>query len=223
MRETFNNQKVQVVVADDHPLILESIKGVFNLHDNTIDVICFTKLHDLERALDDDGVPPNLILIDFNMPGLASVEAISAFMARHPTSRIAVISGHVDSQLARDVIRRGCLGFVPKSLAPTAVYHAIRLMSSGDRFLPDFLVESFVPATEAAPPAALPDRQKHGLTRREIEVLRALASGQTNKQIARELAIEEVTVKLHLRRSYAKLSVRNRIEAVRAVFDGALG
>lgn len=53
--------------------------------------------------------------------------------------------------------------------------------------------------------------------------MRALASGQTNKQIARELAIEEVTVKLHLRRSYAKLSVRNRIEAVRAVFDGALG
>ena len=214
---------IRLFIADDHPLILESIKGVFNLHDNTIDVVCFTKLCDLERALDDGGIPPNLILIDFNMPGLASLEAISGFMARHPTSRIAVISGHVDSQLARDVIRRGCLGFVPKSLAPAAVYHAIRLMSSGGRFLPDFLVESFTPATEDAPPAALPDRQKHGLTRREIEVLRALASGQTNKQIARELAIEEVTVKLHLRRSYAKLNVRNRIEAVRAVFDGALG
>ena len=114
---------------------------------------------------------------------------------------------------------------MPKSLAPTAVYHAIRLMTNGDRFLPDFLVESPGQAIQIeapAPPPAPAGRQKHGLTRREVEVLRALASGQTNKQIARELAIEEVTVKLHLRRSYAKLSVRNRIEAVRAVFEGAL-
>ena len=217
---------IRLFVADDHPLILESIKGVFNIYDDTIEVVCFTDIRDLESALADDERNPDLVLIDFNMPGLASVDAVSGFMARHPGPRVAVISGHVDSQLAREVIRRGCLGFVPKSLAPTAVYHAIRLMTNGDRFLPDFLVDSPSPTIQLPLPAApsLPaGRQKHGLTRREVEVLRALASGQTNKQIARELAIEEVTVKLHLRRSYAKLNVRNRIEAVRAVFEGALG
>ena len=155
------------------------------------------------------------------MHGLASLEAVSAFMARHPGLRIAIISGYVDSHLAREIIHRGCLGYVPKSLAPTAVYHAVQLMANGDRFLPDFLVDEHFSADAAPPPP--PGRQKHGLTRREVEVLRALASGQTNKQIARELAIEEVTVKLHLRRSYAKLNVRNRIEAVRAVFEGVLG
>jgi len=218
---------IRLFIADDHPLILESIKGVFNVYDDTIEVVCFTDIRDLENALAGDQRDPDLVLIDFNMPGLASIDAVAGFMARHPGPRIAVISGYVDSQLAREVIRRGCLGFVPKSLAPTAVYHAIRLMTNGDRFLPDFLVESppSPPPTDAlaapvpSPPAG---RQKHGLTRREVEVLRALASGQTNKQIARELTIEEVTVKLHLRRSYAKLNVRNRIEAVRAVFEGAL-
>ncbi|MEI6558970.1 MAG: response regulator transcription factor [Rhodospirillaceae bacterium] len=212
---------LRLLVADDHPLILESIKAVFKVYDSSIEVLGFTDIRDLEVALGTDAPPPDLVLIDFNMPGLASLDAISGFMGRHPGRRVAVISGHVDSHLAREVIRLGCLGFVPKSLAPTAVYHAIRLMTNGDRYLPDFLFEPSAPANTSEPPAP-PGRQKHGLTRREVEVLRALVTGHTNKQIARDLAIEEVTVKLHLRRGYAKLNVRNRIEAVRAVLEGAL-
>ena len=211
---------IRLYIADDHPLILDSIKSVFSAYDSGIEVCCFSDIRSLETALGQEGRPPDLVLIDFNMPGLASLDAVSGFMARHPNLRTAIISGYVDSQLAREVIRRGCLGFVPKSLAPAAVYHAVRLMTNGDHFLPDFLVDAL---TSAAPtPPLSSGRQKHGLTPREVDVLRALSSGQTNKQIARELAIEEVTVKLHLRRSYAKLNVRNRIEAVRAVFAGAL-
>ena len=226
-RRSKAKRDIRLFIADDHPLILESIKGVFELYDDTTEVVCFTEIGDLETALADEAESPDLVLIDYNMPGLASVDAVSGFLARHPGPRTAVISGHVDSQLALEVIRRGCLGFVPKSLAPSAVYHAIRLMTNGDRFLPDFLIDSPYPADPITPPAAPPPLstdgpQKHGLTRRELEVLRALAQGLTNKQIARELTIEEVTVKLHLRRSYAKLNVRNRIEAVRAVFQGAI-
>lgn len=216
---------IRIFVADDHPLIVESIKSVFQAFDASTDVVGFTDIRELEAALE-RGPAPDLILVDYEMPGLASVEAISAFTARHTDIRVAVISGHVDGQLAREIIRCGCLGFVPKSLAPNAVYHAIRLMTGGGRFLPEFLVEASWQGLPAGlpdgAPIVVPGRQKYGLTRREVEVLRSLATGHTNKQIARELSIEEVTVKLHLRRGYAKLQVRNRIEAVRAVFEGAL-
>ena len=216
----------RIYVADDHPLIVESIKSVFQTFDPSTDVTGFTRISDMEAALEGEP-PPDLILVDFDMPGLASVKAVAALMARHPGARVAVISGHVDGHLAREAIRCGCAGFVPKSLAPNAVYHAIRLMTRGGRFLPEILVESPWPGlppagSPDAAPIVLPGRQKFGLTRREVEVLRSLATGHTNKQIARELGIEEVTVKLHLRRGYAKLKVRNRIEAVRAVFEGAL-
>ncbi len=222
-----HNGKVEMrlFIADDHPLILESIKSIFHVFDESAEVIGFTDIAELEAALD-HAPEPDLILIDFEMPGLANIDAVSEFVARHPGPRIAVISGHVDGQLAREVIRRGCLGFVPKSLAPSAIYHAIRLMTGGGRFLPDFLVDQSWPSTSEgsgdSTSNAAPGRQKHGLTRREVEVLRSLSLGHTNKQIARELGIEEVTVKLHLRRGYAKLNVRNRIEAVRAVFQGIL-
>jgi DNA-binding NarL/FixJ family response regulator len=212
-------------IADDHPLILESIKGVFQMFDQTAAVVGFPSIAELEATLEHCRTP-DLVLIDFNMPGLASVEAVSHFLSRYPDLRVSVISGHADGQIARDVIQCGCYGFVPKSLSPSAVYHAVRLMVTGGHFIPDFLVES--PCPEAASSfaddraIAMPGRARHGLTRREIEVLRTLASGLTNKQIARELAIEEVTVKLHLRRGYSKLNVRNRIQAVRAVFEGAL-
>ena len=215
----------RLLFADDHPLILESLKTMFLTLDPTAEVAAFTDISLLEAALE-DGATPDLVLIDFTMPGLASVGAVADYLGRHPDIRIAVISGHVDTQLTRDLIRLGCAGFVPKSLAPNAIYHAIRLMIGGGRFLPDCLVESPWDSAPAGPPDGapiiLPGRQKFGLTRREVAVLRSLATGQTNKQIARELNIEEVTVKLHLRRGYAKLCVRNRIEAVRAVFEGAL-
>ncbi|MEI6559752.1 MAG: response regulator transcription factor [Rhodospirillaceae bacterium] len=206
-------------------MILDSVKGLFRVLDAAAEVSGFTSVAALESALGQAPLP-DLVLIDFNMPGLASVEAVAAFIDRHHDVRIAVISGQVDGQLARDLIRNGCLGFVPKSLAPNALFHAIRLMVGGTRFLPDLLLNPVWPdssaASDAVPAAASADRHRLGLTPREIEVLRTLASGQTNKQIARELNIEEVTVKLHLRRSYAKLGVRNRIGAVRAILGGVL-
>ena len=96
-------------------------------------------------------------------------------------------------------------------------------MIGGSRFMPGFLIESAQPcAVAVAASTTVPVRHRLDLTRREIEVLRSLATGNTNKQIAQCLSIEEVTVKLHLRRAYSKLAVRNRVGAVRAVLEGVL-
>ena len=166
---------------------------------------------------------PDLVLIDFEMPGFATVEKVANFIHRHHGVRIAVISGHVNGQLARDLIGHGSLGFVPKSLAPPALYHAVRLMIGGSRFMPGFLIESAQPCADTVTASTtVVDRHRLGFTPREVEVLRSLATGKTNKEIAHVLCIEEVTVKLHLRRVYSKLAVSNRVGAVRAVLEGVL-
>ena len=208
----------RLFVADDHPLILESLKGVFHAHDPAAEVACFTSVLPLEAALE-AGPAPDLVLIDFDMPGLASVDNVGAFLGRHADHRIAVFTGHNEAELARDLIRIGCVGFVPKALPPSVIYHAVRLMCGGDRFLP----ESFAAAPSAVVVASTaPAPGNFGLTPREIGVLRSLAGGRSNKEIGLELNIAEVTVKLHLRRSYSKLGVKNRVGAVRAVIAGLL-
>ncbi len=211
----------RIFVADDHPMVLDSIRLSFQSLDMSIDVKVFAGILELESAIDRES-PPDLVLIDFDMPGLASVDAVVNFVRRHANVPIGVISGHTDSQLALDLIRNGCLGFIPKSLPSAAIYHAVRLMLSGARFMPDLLTESpraDIPPSQTVP---RPAGQNRSLTRREVEVLRSLASGNTNKQIAKDLNIEEVTVKIHLRNSYSKLGVRNRVGAVRAVLSGAI-
>jgi len=214
---------IRIFIADDHPLILDSFKGIFHALDPSAEVVGFTDIASLESVLTDEPTA-DLLLVDLHMPGLSSIDAVRDFIGRRPGDRVAVISGSVDARMAHDLIRAGCAGIIPKSLAPAAIYHAVRLMIGGGRFLPDCLAAApLSPAARANDaPIVLPGRLKFGLTRREAEVLRCLATGQTNKQIARDLRIEEVTVKLHLRRCYIKLGVRNRIEAVRAVLVGTL-
>ena len=215
-----------VYVADDHPMILESFCNVFSALDKTICVKGFIEFSALENALL-KGNAPDLIVLDFSMPGLGSVEAIESFFYKHLPCRVAVLSGHVNSKLATNIIQLGCCGYIPKTLSPKAVYHAVLLMIAGGCFLPDFLTapSPAIPwnVISDVVPMGLPSTQDYGLTSREIEVLRALARGLQNKEIARELNIAEVTIKLHLRHAFAKLKVTNRIGAVRAVMEGALG
>ena len=218
----------RIFIADDHPMIIQSLTSTFLAFDPSASVIGFTVFSKLDAALE-RGETPDLVLIDFDMPSLASVGSIGDFVARHHRYPIAVISGHVDSKLATELINLGCVGFLPKRMPPNAIYHAILMMIAGGRFLPDSLIEPLSQPPPTTPEDAVPTvnvktgRQKCGLTPREVEVLGSLAKGHTNKQIARELNIADVTVRLHLRHAYVKLQVDNRIAAVRAVFGGVLG
>ncbi len=224
----------RIFLADDHPLITDAFKGLFTALSPAADVVGFTDVSALIAALD-DGAKPDLVLIDYDMPGLASLDAVGHFLARYPDRKVAVISGHVSSSLVTELIRLGCVGFVPKRMRANAIYHAIQMMVCGGRFIPAAVIEPVsgtVGGSEMEsfdiPSAA---GQKFGLTPRELQVLASLVKGHTNKHIARELNIADATVRLHLRHAYVKLKVENRIGAVRALLgdfgvgsgDGANG
>jgi DNA-binding NarL/FixJ family response regulator len=137
-------------------------------------------------------------------PGLSSLERI--VRAAHGTP-IALVAADRSRPTVLRALAMGAAGVLRPNFDGPGLYHALKLMIAG---------ESYVPATvlEEAGPNGAADAGHYRLSKREGEVLRTLLGGQTNKQVARDLGIEEVTVKLHLRKIYRKLGVRNRTQAV---------
>ncbi len=215
----------RIYIADDHPLILESFCNIFSELDPMFIVSKFSEYSELENALS-NGAAPDLVLIDFGMPGFGSIDTISKFLRSHSACLVAVFSGHVDSKLATDIIQLGCRGYIPKTLSPKAVYHAVLLMIEGGIFLPDFITTlSQVASSKVMQDCTetfVSEKQKYNFTSREVDVLIALTRGLQNKEIALELNLAEATVKIHLRHAFSKLKVCNRVGAVLAVMEGAL-
>ena len=213
---------VGMFIADNHPMVLVSLTRLFLDLAPAIDVACFTTVSALEAALDEEGAP-DLMLASYAVPGLTSVAAVCDFLIRYSDCRIAVISGHVNSELTSESFWLGSAGLKSKTLPTKAIFHATRLMIAGERFQPIDLAElPSAPASLGVQPARPAEQRKLSLTQLEAEVLRTLMGGRTNKQIGRELDFKEATVKLHPRRGYEKLGVRSRVGAVCAVLGGAL-
>jgi two-component system nitrate/nitrite response regulator NarL len=214
--------RVCVYHFDTHPIILKGMVSALKEFFPEADYLPFGSLAELERTLSSKTDQPELVILEYECQELATVGAVSEFISRNNV-QTAVMTISNDVNIARELINIGCIGLIHKSIKVSTICHIVRLMADGGYYIPDFLVVCHeTEAAEEVEHIVTSGRQKYGLTRREVEVLRSLAAGHTNRQIARELLIEEVAVKLHLRRAYAKLSVRNRIEAVRAVFQGAL-
>lgn len=214
---------MQIVIADDHPIVAQAIKTILEAADPSTDVIVHTRITDLMTALN-EGPPPDFVLIDYCMPDAPDGSAIFEIRDRYPHLRLGIISGQEDMDLVRKVMAAGALGFIPKSMAPEAMVHAIWVMAAGGHYLPWPIMMQDSAAAPAgsrvvtgdslpgeAPGAALTDRER--------EVLDELVRGLSNKEIGTNLGIAEVTVKLHLRRLYKKINVSNRASAVRFALE----
>lgn len=138
-----------------------------------------------------------------------ALEGLSRMLARSGCP-VALLSGTAPPDVARRALRKGAAGFLPKTLSPEQMLEAVHRMMAGKSFLPmDFLVSEDPNA-------------KVQLTPRETEVLRGLAEGKSNKEIARDLDIQEVTVKLHVKSLTRKLEARNRTHAAMLARDMGL-
>ncbi len=193
---------MRLLIADDHDLLRDALRshleralpGTEVLGAGTVDAA----LGMLAARPDID-----LLLLDLRMPGMNGLDGLSRIRDAHPTVKIALMSGEAGPADIRAALARGALGFLPKTLPGEAMVDAVRRLSAGEGFVPD---------GAAAPPSDI------GLTRREREVLDFLLKGLSNKEIARLLDLEEVTVKLHVRGLCRKLDAKNRTQAaMRAV------
>ena len=145
------------------------------------------------------------------MPGMDGLSGLARLRARDPAPPVALISGVAETDVALQALRMGAQGFLHKSMSAQSLLNAIRFMALGERFVPVGLVLPELLQTSGQ--AAGTPTSDIVLTPRERQVLAALCDGHTNKQIARDLALSEATVKLHVKTVYRRLGTNNRTQA----------
>ena len=191
----------RVMVVDDHALVRDLVAAHISFG-TSAEVTVAGCLDEAMQRMADDG-PFDLVLLDLNMPGMHGVKTIGRAIEANGGKPVAIISGSCSADIAQAAIEAGAAGFVPKTLAAKSILAAVKFMAEGEVYAP-FKLMSSTPDSAAA---------QAGLTPRERDVLRGLSEGKANKEIARDLDLQEVTVKLHVKTLCRKLQARNRTQA----------
>jgi DNA-binding NarL/FixJ family response regulator len=205
----------KVLVVDDHPLYRSALRSVLR---EAFDDVAVEECADLASALAQlAAAPANLVLLDLAIPGVRGLEGVRELRSASPTCPLVVCSANEDPALMREAFRLGVSGYLPKSSGSAIMLHAIQLVRDGGVYVPS---EALIaePAADAgaagAPGEDAGVAGPGGLTPRQQSVLALLEQGLSNKAIARELEIGEITVKAHVSAILRKLGVENRVQAV---------
>ena len=210
---------MHILLADDHRLFRDGIKFFLEKMNDTVDVV---EADTLDEALahEEDAEPPDLILLDLVMPGMHGLAGLDAVRARYPGVPVVIVTGFYRREDVFKALDRGAQGFIPKTLSGQAMLNALQLVTAGERYVPSaILSEVPMPGFAETRPSFVLEAPFDRLTRRERDVLAHLTHGATNREIADQLGLKEVTVKVHLKGVFRKLGVTNRTQAVRLALD----
>ncbi len=202
---------LNILVIDDHPLVAEGLVSIIaTLEDEVSTQTVSDGARGVEVALQ---CKPDLILLDLNMPGMDGLEALGLLGEKLPACSVVVVSASLDKSDMQAAMKRGAMGFVPKSASPDIMLSALKLVLSGGIYVPPEMLD-FSGAEEKTAHAPAPAAARTRLTPRQLEVLKLLSEGKVNKEIARVLDCAETTVKAHVTAVFKELGARNRTEAV---------
>ena len=233
--ENDQTTRARLLLVDDHALMRMAIKSVLG-RDASLEVV--GEAEDGQEAIAScRELRPDLILMDVSMPKMDGIGATREIKAQFPKTSVLILTAHADHRLLMDAVKAGAAGYILKGSHPNHVLDAVRRVLGGesplDQELAMQLIRSLaggqtqqqgaqasgVPPEEPRRPPLLPQL----LTDRELEVLRLLAQGRTNREIARELLVSVGTVKAYVQRIIAKLEVSDRTQAaVKAIELGIL-
>jgi len=195
---------MKVLVVDDHAVVREGMAAVLRQLRPDAEVLL---AHDAASGMALAAANPDveLVLLDLMLPDVVGLAALEDFGREHPALPVMVLSSSEAPDAVRGALELGAMGYVPKSANPETLLAALRLVLSGEVYVPPFMVRAPAQATAAGP-----------LTERQVDVLRLLAEEVPNKEIAYRLGLSEKTVKAHLTAIFRTLGVSNRAQAVAA-------
>ena len=194
-------KQIKILTVDDHPLLRQGIAGVIQ---GEKDMLVVGEAANGREAIEMfRSRRPDVTLMDLQMPDVNGIDAIVAIRQEHPQARIIVLTTYEGDALARRALKAGVAGYLLKDMIRTELLEAVRSVHIGKRYIPQRI------AAELADHYAEDD-----LSEREIEVLREVARGTSNKIIASHLSISEATVKAHMQNILLKLGASDRTHAV---------
>lgn len=201
---------IRVIVADDHELVLEAIKGRLRL-DPSIELLAAVTTGEALVAAYSQ-LLPDVVLTDIGMPGMSGIEATVSIRAVDPTARVLCLSGYDDRSTIALAVAAGASGFVAKTIRPAELCAVVHKVFDGESVFDQAATQALM--AEVREPTV--SKPASPLSARELEILDLVAQDLTNAEIAEVIAISPLTVKTHVERILAKLGVRGRVGAVRA-------
>jgi DNA-binding NarL/FixJ family response regulator len=212
---------IRVLVADDQALVRGGFRMILDAQPD-IEVVAEAAdgRQALERARE---THPDVVLMDIRMPGLDGLEATRRLLAGADPPRVLVLSTFDLDEYVYDALSAGASGFILKDVRPEELADAVRLVVTGDTLLAPAITRRLVEQyLRRPPPGARTPPGLGALTDRELDVLRLVARGRSNQEIAGTLFLGESTVKTHLTHLFAKLGVRDRAQAVVLAYESGL-
>jgi DNA-binding NarL/FixJ family response regulator len=198
---------IKVVLAEDHALMRDAVKLVFDEEDDVVLVGEVANGNDLLPLLKQ--VEADFVLLDVQMPGLDGLGCLEALAQHHPQMKVAMLSAVEDAHVIESAFRRGAHGYILKCVNPFDLPAAIR----------QIVDESVIHRPLTTREGVTAQSRSANLSEKEVAVLVELCHGHSNKQIAAQLWLSEQTVKFHLRNIYRKLGIKSRTEALRYAYE----
>ncbi|MFC3479209.1 response regulator transcription factor [Kocuria carniphila] len=207
---------ISVLIVDDQELLREGFRLILEKSGFNVVGEASDGVEAIERAR---ALSPDVVLMDIRMPRLDGIEATRRIVTHRPATRVLVLTTFDLDEYVYDAVRAGASGFVLKDLRPADLVRAVEIVSVGEAMLaPQVtrrLLEQFAPAPSQT--AAMP-----ALTERETEVLRLIATGRSNNEIADQLYLSEATVKTYVSRLLTKVGRRDRVQLAVLAYESGL-
>ncbi|GEK11298.1 response regulator transcription factor [Pseudoalteromonas sp. McH1-7] len=200
----------QFLIADDHPLFREALKGALKAQFEGLEVF-ESENFDTTLSVLQQQEELDLLLLDLHMPGNGDLYGLIRIREDHPSLPVVVVSGSEDLSIISKVMGYGAMGFIPKAASVEQITEAIEQVLDGESWLPEGMKDKVAELEGEDKELA---QQVASLTPQQYKVLQYLHEGLLNKQIAYELNISEATVKAHITAIFRKLGVYNRTQAV---------
>lgn len=210
---------MKILLADDHGLVRDGLRPILARLGPSVSIV---EAESYPEALRKAAAEPTLSLaiLDLKMPGMSGMAGLLAMRQRFPELPVVILSGSVGRAEVMAAMKAGAAAFIPKTTGGPAILNALRLVLCGEKYFPPEMISMGAMAAQpgdavgASGPFA-------GLGDRERDVVRLLLEGKPNKEIARDLGVEEITIKKRLTRIYRQLGVENKVQLL--LLAGAQG